>query len=250
MRIKKILVAIHFLIFLVVFLGIIKSSLFYFSLLFLNLILFFLSYKIIILRGKINFSQYLILPIFFINSVFFYSSLLSSRLLSLGLLLISVLFLFYYYKSSIKYYFAESDKKKNLPLWSNLFAFLTIFFGSAFVYSLPYFIRVDNWLLIICLNLILFLAFFQSMYIEKFPIKTIVFFSVLFLFCLNPLFWSLFLLPFDFNVLAFIISLVYYLSLSFVVFYLKKELSFKKIKYNIGFFIFILLLVFLGISWR
>lgn len=250
MKIKKLFIICHSLIFLLFSAAIIKPALFYWVLLFFNIILIFLSYRIIALRSDKNFLRYLILPIFFINSCFFYSSLLISKFFIFLILFSAILLLYYYYKSALKYYFIESDRKKNLPFWSNLFGFLTVFFGSSFIYGLPYFIKINNLILIILLLIILFLSFFQNILIERYPRRANLFFSFLFLFSLAPLLWSIFFLPFNYNVSGLIVSLAYYSALSFLIFYFKKELTIKKIKYNLLFVAFILLVTLISVKWR
>ncbi|PKM91709.1 hypothetical protein CVU82_00685 [Candidatus Falkowbacteria bacterium HGW-Falkowbacteria-1] len=250
MKIKRLFIVCHLLIFLLFSVAVVKPTFFYWVLLSSNLILVFISYRIIALRSDKSFLRYLILPVFFINSCFFYSSLLVSKLFIFLILFSAVLLLYYYYKSALKYYFIESDRKKNLPFWSNLFGFLTVFLGSSFIYGLSYFIKINNLILTLLLLVILFLSFFQNIFIERYSGRANLFFSFLFLFSLAPLSWSIFLLPFNYNVSGLIISLIYYSALSFVIFYFKKELTVKKIKYNLLFVGFVLLVTLISVKWR
>lgn len=250
MKIKKFFIVTHFLLFLIFSLATVKTGIFYWSLLAANLVLFFVSYKIISLRLHKDFLRYLVLPILFINSCFLYSSLLINRFLVFVFLLSSVLLLFYYYRSAVKYYFIESDRKKNLPFWSNLFGFLTVFFAGSFIYGLPYFIKINSWFMVLALSLVLFVSFFQNVSVEKSSLKNNLFFSTLFLFSVVPLLWSLLFLPFNYNVSALIVSLLYYSSLTLSVAYCKKDLTLKKIRYNLIFVFIMLLLVSLSAKWK
>jgi hypothetical protein len=250
MRIKKFLLLAHS--FLLVFLmaAVFKPSVFYWLLIPVNSILFIISYRIINLKPDRSFLKYLILPILFVDSCFFYGSLLPSRLLFALLLFFSVMLLYYYYRSAVKYCFIESDRRKNLPFWSNLFGFLTVFLASSFIYGLPYFINIHNWLLLLILASVLFVSFFHNLSVEKKIIQTDLFFSFFFLFSVFPLLWSLLLMPFNYNILGLIVSLFYYSGLNFTIFYLNKELTVKKIRYNLIFIGLFLLLILLGAKWK
>ncbi len=250
MKIKKFFVITHFFLLLFFILAVFKPTFFYWSLLPVNLILFFISYRIISLRLDKSFIKYLILPILFINASFFYGSLLAGKFLFILFLLLAVFLLFFSYRSAVKYYFIESDRKKNLPLWSNLFGFLTVFLSSSFVYSLPYFMKIESWLLVLILSIIVFISFFQNIAVEKMPIKIDLFFSFLFLFSMVPLLWALLLMPFNYNILGLLASLFYYSALNFVVFYLKKDLTVKKVRYNLLFTFLLLLIILLGARWK
>jgi len=127
---------------------------------------------------------------------------------------------------------------------------LTVFLSSSFVYSLPYFMKIESWLLVLILSIIVFISFFQNIAVEKMPIKIDLFFSFLFLFSMVPLLWALLLMPFNYNILGLLASLFYYSALNFVVFYLKKDLTVKKVRYNLLFTFLLLLIILLGARWK
>ncbi|MFA5420557.1 MAG: hypothetical protein WC280_00820 [Patescibacteria group bacterium] len=249
-KIKKISIFVHFLVFLLFFIVILKPSFFYWSIAISNIIIIIFSYSIINLRGRSGFARYLILPIFFINLSFLYSSLLASKAVAIFVLFSATFLLFYYYRSALKYYFIESDKKKNLPVWSNLFGFLTVFIGSAFIYGLPYFLKINYFLLAIFLSVLIFVSLFHNIKIESDSSRKAFMFSLVVLFSLIPISWFIFFLPFNYNVLALILSLFYYNALMFIVLYAEKSLSVKKIKYNIVFSLIFLFLILVSVNWR
>ncbi len=250
MRIKKFLLLAHLFLLFFLMIAAFRPSIFYWVLLIANIILFFISYRIVKLKPGSGFLKYLILPILFVNACFFYGSLLASKFLFILILFFSVLLLFYYYRSAIKYCFIESDRRKNLPFWSNLFGFLTVFLSSSFLYGLPYFINISVWLILSILLIVLFVPFFHNLSVEKKTIQTDLFFSFFFLFSIFPLLWALLLMPFNYNVLGLLVSLFYYSSLNFTVFYLNKELTVKKLRYNLIFISLFLLLVLLSAKWK
>lgn len=250
MRIKKFLLLTHFLLLFFLLFAVFVPRSFYWILLVVNFVLIFISYRIIRLKPQKSFLKYLILPIFFINACFFYGSLLASKLLFVLILFFSVLLLFYYYRSFIKYCFTDSSRKENLAFWSNLFGFLTVFLASSFLYGLSYFIKIPIWLSLFSFLIVLLIAFFHNLSLEIKSRQNNLFFSFFFLFSIFPLVWSLFLMPFNYNVLALIISLFYYSSLNFINFYLNKNLGFKKLRYNLIFISLFLFLVLLSAKWK
>jgi hypothetical protein len=249
-RIKKTSILIHSLVFALFFIVVLEPGFFYWALAINNVLILLFSYLIINLRGRRGFARYLVLPIFFINLSFLYSSLLTSKPLVAFFLFSSTFLLFHYYKSALKYYFIESDKKKNLPIWSSLFGFLTVFLGSAFVYGLPYFLRINYILLAILLFILLFVALFHNIKLEIRSNKKSLLFTTIALFSLAPISWFIFFLPFNYNVLALILSLTYYNALMFITLYVDRNLSNKKIKYNIIFSLIFLALVLAIVNWR
>lgn len=250
MRIKKFFLVSHVSLFFILMLSMLQPSWLYWLLIFININMAIISLKLSKVRSKDIFLKYLLIPIIMLNSVYLYTGLLVSNWLIFAFLSLAVILSYYYYRSAIKYYRIETDKKKNLPMWSSVFSLLSVFFAGAFLYGLPYFTNINTLFLILVLALVIFICSFQNLVVESDSYHLSFLFSVLLLFSIIPVIWSMTLLPFNYNVLSLIVSLLYYIGLNFIIFYLTKNLSIKKIRYNLLFLVVSLILIFVSVNWE
>ena len=232
---RKKIFAFHCLFFLILLSGFIWSGVYYWSVLAFNIVFFIfilIFNKILLDKKRLSF---FILPFIFLNALSFYCSLLINKWLIVGMIS-SVMIISYYY-------FVEFRLRLNRDFDFNLGGFLmlsdiegllSVFLGTSFIYGLPYFLNVKNWMLVIMITVILLFSVWQNILIvnkQKKKRETIKSSSLLLLILL-PLAGSLFFLPFNFNILGLILTLCYYSGLSFVRFHLSETLTDKKIKYG------------------
>lgn len=194
---------------------------------------------------------YFILPGLFLNGLFLYLSLVVNKSFLVLCLLGGISLSYYYFKELRKRLIRDTDFSVGSFLgWADTIALLLVFLASSFAYALTYFLNVSNYILILIIVLVLFIAIWQSILFIGTKFRPSLFFTILFIIALLPVTWSLFFLPFNYNVLGLILTICYYFGLSFIRFYLSANLSIKKIKYNLIFMLMSLLVLFTMIRWR
>jgi hypothetical protein len=251
MSARKIALLFHLLFFLILFLAFFVPGFFYWCLLVFNLLFLFFNNR---LRRFINYKNnifYLVLPWIFINSLFFYVSLLASKFLILIFLILGILVSFYYF-SGLKKHLSRGSSlpANNFFIWTDALGLLSVFLFSSFSYGLNYFVNISDLVTNLLIILVLFLAVWQNISIVLEDYKKIFSLSLIFILGILPIIIALSFSPFNFNVLGLVLSIVYYSSLSFIRFYLLKSLTIKKIKFNLLFTATLLLLIFLAVKWR
>ena len=251
MSAKRKIFLFHSVFFLILFLGFLLPKFYYYFILFFNLSYFFLVYKLKKLFIQRKNIVYFILPILFLNSLYLY----------LGLLIYSFwINLFLFLGINISYYYFKELRRLlkrgagsnlgNFSIWTDVLGLLSVFFISSFTYALGHFIPFNDLILMLLLIFYLFFYFCQNILNINISNPRIVLFTLIFLFSIIPIIWSIFLLPFGYNILGLILSICYYSALSFMKFYLQNSLTNKKIKYNLIFIISIFIVIFLTINWK
>ena len=194
---------------------------------------------------------YFILPGLFLNSLFLYLSLLTNKFFLVVFLLFGVSLSYYYFKELRRKLIRDADFSVGSFLgWADTVALWLVFLASSFSYALTYFLKISNYLLIIIILSVLFVSIWQSLLFIGTKLKTSLLYTILFAIALIPIAWSLFFLPFGYNVLGLILTICYYFGLSFIRFYLMDNLSLKKIKYNLIFMILSLAVLLTVVKWR
>ncbi len=251
MSVKKLVALFHLFFLLVSFLAFFEPKLFYWCVLFFNLIFLLFNNR---LGRLINYKKnifYLILPWIFLNSLLFYSSLLVNKFLIIIFLTLGVLLSFYYFVGLKKHLSRRSSHSSgNFFVWTDVLGLLLVFLVSSFIYGLNYFLSVSGLFSNLVIILVLLLSVWQNISVIVRDYRSIIFLSSIFLLGIIPLIIALSFLPFNFNVLGLILSVSYYSALSFLRFYLTKSLTVKKIKFNLLFIFALLLLIFLTVKWR
>lgn len=251
MSIKKITLFFHFLFILVFLVAFYLPGSYYWCLLAFNLIFLFYGYKLkTVINSQGRFS-YFVLPWVFINSLFFYSSLLASKLIVILFLFLGLLLSYYYFKGWSRYLLRNSAiSTDGFSTWTDVLSLLSVFLVSSFAYGLNYFLNIASWVSLLIIVLVLLLAIWQNIFIINKNYQESLFLSFLFLLSISPIAGALSFFPFNFNFLGLILAITYYFSLSFMRFSLLNSLTNKKIKYNLIFIIALFLVLFSTIKWR
>ena len=195
--------------------------------------------------------NYLILPLTLSMSAAIYSTLLSSRS---GVQFVSLLttgFLFFYYSNVYRSWrFPEKYKLENLEAVYSLGSWLAMFFGASAVYGLQYFLSLPNWLPTIVLLAIVMLLTYKSLWIRGFDIRHNLVFVFLLPFIVVQVGWSLYFLPFSYNVLGLILAMTYFLSVTLIKLHLGHRLDRRSLRRYLFFIAILLTLVLLTAKWR
>jgi len=228
---------------------------FYIPLIIINAAIFFTVYLLIQennLRWRwITFS---ILPIIFINSLVLSCALVPQITLwnkvLLQIIFASALYFFLFYIRNLWLYFNFPDRPNNLDNFSFGMALVTAFFCASSIFGLQLFLSLPYLVLAIILAVLLTLLAFCNLWmarlfdLESWPLLLI----VLFLFV--QMIWSLYFLPFDYTVLSFIMTLVFYLVLSLARLDLKKMLNRHNLKPLLIYAAILLVLIMATMRWH
>ncbi len=251
MSIKRKIFLFHFAFFLILFLGFLFPKFYYWIIFVFNLFYIFLVYKLKSFFIEKRKALYFVLPILFLNSFYLYLGLLVYSFWVNLFLILGIIISYYYFKELRRSLRRSSGfSSSNFFIWTDVLSLLSVFFISSFAYGLTHFLAVSDWFLMLIIVFYLFFSVWQNLLAVNISGKRNLFFTLIFLFAISPIIWSIFLLPFSYSILGLLLSLSYYSGLSFMKFYLQKSLSNKKIKYNLIFIISILIIIFLIIKWK
>ena len=245
MNLRKKIFFSHLLFFLIISSAFIWSRLFYYFIIVFNVFLF--SFLILFFRKDLwNRDKFLLplLPFFFLNSFLFFLSISVPSFYFIFFILIAII-LSYCYCLNLK-----KRKFTSLLVWSDIISLLSVFLASSFFYSLNYFLNINPVWVFLFLSIFIFLIAGLNISLLSQPRSLSVFFLIIFLLSLIPLIWSFFFLPFNYNIIALLLSVLYYAGLSFIRLYLNRDLGPKKIKYNLIFIISLMILILLSVKWR
>jgi hypothetical protein len=156
--------------------------------------------------------NFLILPVFFLTGLGFYSALISSHLFVQILFIFNSVFL-YFYLRSIYYYLIKPLGQGDLPL-ENIYSygsFLVFFFISSLIYGLQSFLNIPIWPMMIALVFIAGLVVYGVMRANEIKTKEVLIFILISSLVLVELAWSISFLPLNFNIAGLILALCYYM---------------------------------------
>ncbi len=179
---------------------------------------------------KIYFWSLIISPtVFLISSFLFYLFLnneIIQRFFWLVVAIIITVFLYHiwlYYHKPVKY---QAFTLENFSWYLNL---LSSFFVISGIFGLITFVNFKLYLAFICIIIFSALIFYQIWWIEKLEVKKIIFFESLSILIALEIFFSLQVLPFNFYLLAFWWTGVWYIISKIFIKIAKGDLVFKKI---------------------
>ncbi len=248
---KKTTLFFHLLFFVIFVAAFWLPGFYYYMISLFNVVFIVYSYLIGRLIKRNRNLLYFILPLIFMNGIFFYSSTLVNIFFVLSFLSVGLFLSYHYFRGTGKYFLRDGNiVNDNFLAWTDALGLLSVFLASAFIYGLNYFLNISNWLLLLVIVIISFLVFWQNIFVVSKDYNKSIFFSLLFSLSITPIVGVLFFFPFSPNILAILLLIVYYFSLSFMRFYLSNSLTKKKIKYNLIFIIALFIVLFLSIKWR
>jgi hypothetical protein len=177
-----------------------------------------------------NWWDYCILPVFFINGLAIYVSLLVNNLVIHALLIFNSLFVFYYLRNSF-FYFAQKkqsgDIMKNFSSYGN---FLIVFFISASIFGLRSFLGISLWILMFVFTVIVLMIVYEVLVTNEIKIKRGLHFIFLLALLMAEIIYAVSFLPFNYNILGLTVAICYYISIGILKFYLKNNISRRAVK--------------------
>lgn len=163
-------------------------------------------------QARESFWNFLILPVFFLTGLGFYSALISSRVLVQILFIFNSVFL-YFYLRSVYYYFVKPLGRESMPL-ENIYSygsFLAFFFVSSLIYGLESFLNIPIWPMMMALVFIAGLIVYGVMRANGIKTGEVLIFILISSLVLVELAWSISFLPLNFNIAGLILALCYYM---------------------------------------
>lgn len=226
-------------------------NLFFISLSFSFLILLF-TVKKVYPSGKKHWLSYLFLPAFLLIGMMVYVILLPSRPLVHVISILSVILLIIYLHNI--YYFNKPRKndlaqKQFLDRFSFAISILALFFLSASTYGLSIFLGWKFWYLGIAFVILSFPLMAQPLLINEEKFKKHFLWILISNWLLIQFFVVVYFLPLNFNLLALIMAISFYLLLFIFRLKLKDKLSLKNLRYPIIINIIVVIVVLLSSRW-
>lgn len=229
----------------------IKPSLIYYLLFLINISIFFAIY-LFSKDGTKNeiWWDYIILPILFINSIFFYSILFVKSFLLHLIFVIASLFIYFYLKN-IYYYIRKSSiyKANTLQNISSYGNFLIMFFAFSSLFGFRSFLNISVILLVSLATPLIFLVIYQVMWANDIKLKQSFIYIMINTLILIELFWAASFLPLSYNSTGLILAICYYILIGITRFNFKGKEGEKKIKFYLIFGLLSILAILLSSNW-
>lgn len=195
--------------------------------------------------------QFFILPNFWLLSMAFYMSLVSSDPLLYGLWAVNGVFIFLNLR--LIYFFfnhTETGIQANLNNFTAYGSFLTVFFAASAMYGLQSFLDFPVWMLLTSWLVFLFFLIYQLLWMNKIEEKSAILFSLIDSLIILELAWCLFFLPVANSVMGMTLALYYYIILGLTRPLLNDSLNKRMIKIYILFGLGCSILVLLTARWK
>jgi len=229
----------------------IQPKILYYSIIIANLLVFFTikQFKKSSAENK-EWINFIILPICFLTSLGFYSTLIANNIF-IQILFFANIFFIYFYLRNIYFYLVQPESYKTYALEniSSYGNFLVIFFASSAIYGMQAFLNISVWILILIILPLIALVIYQIIWANKINIKDG--FVYIFLGCLIliEIAWAITFLPLAYNIAGLVLAICYYILIGLIRFYLKKNLNKQTIKLYLFFGFSSILIILLTAKW-
>ncbi|MFA5754131.1 MAG: hypothetical protein WC905_02080 [Patescibacteria group bacterium] len=199
---------------------------------------------------KRDWPLYIVAPLLFFLSFSAYAAIIVSQLAIQVIFLLVVWFLFSYLKNLYYYLsYGAPDRAAKIDYLMVSGGFLTVFAAAAVLFDLPAFINWPLAAVVLVFLPIFFLLFLQFLPFKKINLKSEGTWIAVCTLALTELAWGLALLPLNFNILALVMAIIYYLFISSTRLKWQGSLSARGLKYPLILSIFIILLLLLTANW-
>ncbi|MCX6795350.1 MAG: hypothetical protein NT165_01280 [Candidatus Falkowbacteria bacterium] len=192
--------------------------------------------------------EYAILPVIFNISSIFYFAMEPTVIIGQLVLLVNAYFLFNYLKNI--YYLAANEKReeqlKNISFFGGV---LTVFFASSVVYGAKVFLGLPMLPMFACLSLTLLAVWYQIFVFVPFSIKKNSIFFLIALLVLCQLGAVLFFLPFSYQLLGIILTIIFYFIAGIGRLHLNGEIPIRRLRYYLIFSILAVVFLILTARW-
>ncbi len=193
-------------------------------------LLIILSAKLISAPDR-GWPPFVIAPLLFFLSFSLYSAIIINRFWIQFIFLLVAWFAFSYFKDLYHYRRLASDEMTNR--FGALFAsggFLTVFAAAAVLFDLPVFINWPLPLMLLIFMALVYLLFIQFLFLRRITWEGTGLLIITGTLILTELAWVLSFLPLDFNVLALLLAIFYYLVLAAVRLYWRNNLNSRALR--------------------
>ncbi len=229
---------------------ILEPSLFFVSLSFSLLIIAFFVRLIVKKNSKRFWPLFVLTPALFYFSLSFYSAIIVGQFWIQLIFLINAWFVYSYLKN-IYYYFSFGAPEREIKLRRLLTggSFLSVFAIAATLYGLPIFL---NWSFVVLLMIFVLFAlalFSQFLVFSKDIDNPQLLFLGIDVLVLAEFAGVFFLFPLNYNILGFLVAIIFYLLLLFNNWRLEERLVFKHLRWPIAVAGFIFIIMFLSARW-
>jgi hypothetical protein len=219
--------------------------------LFLLIIFLFLIFYLIAKRAGVSLTWLsILLPVNFEIALIGYIILLTDMRILQLLIIGNSLMLFWYFRYLI---ISRGEYSPDVfSLRSNLYSllsYLTVFFYSAVFFRLPFFVKLSIWQLLLAYLFGVAIAVYSIFDIDLKNFKKSSFYTLLSIFVLAEIAWSLSFLPLHYNLLGLILSIGYYSLIGVSRQYLVSSLAKKSLRYYLFISLLSILSILLTSKW-
>jgi len=199
----------------------------------------------------INFS---FLPLIFVNSLVLACGLIPQitfwNKLLLQAIFCSAIYFFLFYARNLWLFFNFPERPNNLNNFSLGLAIVTAFFCSSSIFGLQLFLNLPYLVLTIIISVLLVILIFCNLWIAGLASRELWSLLLVLFFIFIQIIWTLYFLPFDYNAIAFIMTLVFYLSLNLVRLNLRQTLNRYNLKPLLIYAVAVFVIILATVRWR
>lgn len=201
-------------------------------------------------RTRSDWWRFAILPVIWLTSVLFFSTLVSGPFSMPALLALAFIGIVAYWRCADLYTTASARYRPfSLERLSGLLNFLGIFFFAAAVYGAKTFLDVPTWLVVLCFSIFVCLTLYQWVWITKLDWRKSWRWPVTAAIVMIELFFLVLSFPLDFRIMGFFVAVVYYAVLSLINQRLAQDMPAKSFRLAFVLIIIVWLAVLVTARW-
>jgi len=199
---------------------------------------------------KENFFDYFIIPSLLTSSIIAYSVFVKEGFF-LHLLFVVHFFLIYIYFKIIYNYLLKKSSYIESSL-SNFFLygnFLVIFFIGSSAFAFQSFIDISAWVIMIIIIFIIAIILFEILKINNIDKEKIFFYVAIGSLIIAEIYWALSYMPFNYNILGFLLAVCYYVLSDLTRITLKNNISKIVVRRYVIFSLISIIIILLTATW-
>lgn len=196
--------------------------------------------------------NYLILPVFFSNSLLFFSLLIPrTDVYFLEALFILCSLFLYFFLRSVYYHLVlpTAERRISLENISTFGNYLAFYFLASAVYGLQSFLNTAIWPLVIIILLAGLFLSYQIVWASRANEIPSIIYSLAISLVLAEIAWAMFYLPFNFKITGASLAIDYYVLSGLLRTYLRGNISAKVVKLYLGFGFISLFIILITARW-
>lgn len=219
---------------------------------FLLLLLFYASVRKLVYGGTSGEKviDFILLPLYFTIGLGVFSSIASSWKLVQFLFVLEAIFLYLYYR--LIYYFLikiDSYQTGSLAEFSSQSNLIAFYFLATSMYGLQSFLNPPMWILLLFVMVVAGMIAYQMAMVNGIDGKRGIFYILLTCLILSELSWCLSFMTLSYYVSGLVLTVLYFVLINFIRFYLIDDLSKQLVRNYIIFGVLSILAVLLTSNW-